>query len=53
MMEALTGDKEDLRIVALTDLLKNPSIANILPDLAIYLQETVSIAFTMTSGIST
>ncbi len=42
LMEALTRDKEDLRIVALTDLQKNPAIANVLPDIAAYLQETVT-----------
>lgn len=42
LMEALTGDKEDLRRVALTDVQKNPSIANILPELVLYLKETVS-----------
>ena len=44
-MEALTGDKEGLRKVALTDLQKNSAIANILPDIIAYLQETVRTHF--------
>ena len=41
LMEALTGDKEDLRRIALTDVQKNPSIANILPEVVLYLKQTV------------
>ena len=44
-MEALTGDKEDLRLLALTHLQKNSAIANMLPDIAAYLQEAVSLLY--------
>ncbi len=45
LMEALTGDQGDIRMVALTDLQKNSAIANILPDMVAYLQETVRAHF--------
>jgi len=53
LMEALTGDKEELRLLALTDLQKNPAIANILPDLVAYLQETVSLPLSLGRFIKT
>jgi hypothetical protein len=42
LMEGITGDSEELRRIALTDLQTNAAVASILPDLIHYLLETLS-----------
>jgi hypothetical protein len=42
LMEAVTGDSEELRRIALSDVQTNPAVANILPHVVQYLLETLS-----------